>query len=76
MAQGFIGLSIEYYAVEHYAGKDPAALNPVFPQVIRNLAPGQSPVLRIGGDSADRAWVRSPRWRDRLAQKSPSHRIS
>jgi hypothetical protein len=57
--QGFIGLSIEYYAVESYAGKDPAALNPVFLQLIRNLVPGQSPVLRIGGDSADRAWVRS-----------------
>ncbi len=57
---GFIGLSIEYYAVEAYAGHDPRALNPVFLQLIRNLDPGQSPVLRIGGDSADRSWVASP----------------
>jgi hypothetical protein len=57
---GFIGLSIEYYAVQSYAGADPDALNPVFLALIRNLAPGQSPVLRIGGDSADWAWVPAP----------------
>ena len=27
---------------------------------MRNLAPGQAPVLRIGGDSADRAWWPAP----------------
>lgn len=59
VGQGFIGLSIEYYAVRSYAGDDPGALNPVFLQLVRNLAPGQSPVLRIGGDSADWAWVPS-----------------
>jgi len=53
---GFLGLSIEYPALERYAGSDPAALDPVFEQLVRNLAPGQAPVLRIGGDSADRTW--------------------
>jgi hypothetical protein len=53
---GFVGLSLEYSAVPAYAGTDPAALDPAFVQLIRNLAPGQSPVLRIGGDSTDRTW--------------------
>ncbi len=53
---GFLGLSLEYRAVEAYAGTDPAAIDPVFEQLVRNLAPGQALVLRIGGDSADRTW--------------------
>ncbi|HTU86595.1 MAG TPA: glycosyl hydrolase family 79 C-terminal domain-containing protein [Solirubrobacteraceae bacterium] len=53
---GFVGLSVEYPALEAYAGTSPAALDPVFVQLIRNLAPGQAPVLRIGGDSTDWTW--------------------
>ena len=50
---GFLGLSLEYPAVPAYAGKDPKAVNPVFDQPIRNLAPAQSPDLRLGGDTTD-----------------------
>jgi hypothetical protein len=53
---GFVGLSIEYPAVTAYAGSDPSAINPVFEHLVRNLAPNRRPVLRIGGDSTDRAW--------------------
>ena len=53
---GFLGLSIEYPSVEDYAGTNPRAVNPVFLQLIRNLTPGQAPVLRIGGDSTDHTW--------------------
>jgi Glycosyl hydrolase family 79 C-terminal beta domain len=53
---GYLGLSLELSAVEPYAGGDPLAIDPVFEQLIRNLSPGQSPVLRIGGDSADWTW--------------------
>jgi hypothetical protein len=53
---GFVGLSMEIPSVESYAGHDPQAIDPVFEQLIRNLAPGQSPVLRIGGDSTDWTW--------------------
>ena len=53
---GFVGLSMEYRALESYAGQDPQALDPVFEQLVRNLAPGQQPVLRIGGDSTDWTW--------------------
>jgi hypothetical protein len=60
IAPGFIGLSIEFSALPAYAGTDPSAIDPVFEQLIRNLAPGQRPVLRIGGDSTDRSWVAVP----------------
>ncbi len=53
---GFLGLSVEYPAVEAYAGDDPTAIDPVLVQLIRNLSPGQRPVLRIGGDSTDWTW--------------------
>ncbi len=53
---GFLGLSIEYPALEAYAGTDPSSVDPVFEQLVRNLSPGQAPVLRIGGNSADRTW--------------------
>jgi hypothetical protein len=47
---------LEYPAVPAYAGADPSAIDPVFVQLIRNLAPDQAPVLRIGGDSTDWTW--------------------
>jgi hypothetical protein len=53
---GFLGLSLEYSAIEAYVGDDPADVNPVFEQLVRNLTPGQRPVLRIGGDSTDWTW--------------------
>ncbi len=57
---GFLGLSLEYPSVEAYAGTDPLALDPVFERLVRNLVPGQAPVLRIGGDSTDRTWWPTP----------------
>lgn len=56
ISAGFVGLSIEYPAIIRYAGTDPLAINPVFEQLLRNLAPNQPLVLRIGGDSTDRTW--------------------
>jgi hypothetical protein len=53
---GFLGLSLEFRAVEAYAGTDPVALDPVFLQLVRNISPGQEPSIRIGGDSTDWAW--------------------
>lgn len=53
---GFVGLTTEYRGLESYAGANPAALDPVFEQLLRNLAPGQGPVLRLGGDSTDWTW--------------------
>jgi len=57
---GFLGLSLENSAIIPYAGSDPKAPDPVFLQLIRNLNPGQSLQLRIGGDSTDWAWYPVP----------------
>ncbi len=54
---GFLGLSFEFEAVRAYTGSDPSQINPVLEALIRNLSPGQAPVLRIGGDSTDVAYV-------------------
>lgn len=53
---GFLGLSIEYWAVEAYAGKDPSAINPTLVQLVRNLAAGHATEMRIGGVSTDKTW--------------------
>jgi hypothetical protein len=57
---GFLGLSFEFSAVRAYTGSDPRKINPVFEQLIRNLSPGQDPVLRIGGDSTDLSYAPAP----------------
>ena len=56
MAPGFVGISFEYKAMHIYTGRDPDHVNPVLVQLLRGLNPGQSPVLRIGGDSTDQTW--------------------
>ena len=53
---GFVGLSMEFRGLEAYAGTNPQAVDPGFEQLMRNLAPGQRPVLRIGGDGTDWTW--------------------
>jgi hypothetical protein len=59
VAPGFLGLSVELAALIDYAGSDPAHPNPVFTRLLRQLAPGGQPVLRIGGNSSDRSWFRT-----------------
>jgi hypothetical protein len=60
IAPGFLGFSFEFQGVRSYTGSDPAHINPVLVQLIRNLTPGQAPVLRIGGDSTDVSYVPAP----------------
>jgi Glycosyl hydrolase family 79 C-terminal beta domain len=57
---GFLGFSFEFSAVRTYTGTDPQQINPVLVQLIRNLTPGQAPVLRIGGDSTDDSYAPAP----------------
>ena len=68
---GFVGISTEYYGIEWYDGSDLSDLDNVFTQLIANLAPGQRPVLRIGGDSTDWLWLSTPGVR-----KSPALKIT
>jgi hypothetical protein len=56
---GFVGLSIEYRSAPGYFGT-PASSDGVFDQLVRNLTPGQSPVLRFGGDTTDWTWAPTP----------------
>ena len=53
---GFLGFSFEFWAVRGYTGSDPRAINPVLVQLIRDVASGQAPILRIGGNSTDTSW--------------------
>jgi hypothetical protein len=57
---GFLGLSFELRGIEGYTGFAPNAINPAFEQLIRNLDPGQQPVLRLGGDTGDWSWYPIP----------------
>ena len=56
---GFVGLSIEYRSAPGYFGT-PGDPDGVFDQLVRNLNPGQSPVLRFGGDTTDWTWAPTP----------------
>jgi hypothetical protein len=56
VAPGFLGVSLEYSAVEPYAGTNPSAVDPVLVNLLAPLSPAGQAVLRIGGDSTDWAW--------------------
>ncbi|MGH2926677.1 MAG: hypothetical protein ACRDL8_00550, partial [Solirubrobacteraceae bacterium] len=56
MPSGFVGVSFEYRALHQYTGRNPLAVDPVLLGLLSGLAPGQSPVIRIGGDSTDGSW--------------------
>src|ERR1700751_3014638 len=61
VAPGLLGLSIEYRSAPYYFGSDPAGPNPLFLSLVRQLTPGQSPVIRFGGDTTDWTWWPTPR---------------
>jgi hypothetical protein len=60
---GFVGLSMEFRALEAYAGTNPRAVDPAFEQLLRDIAPNQPSVLRIGGDSTDWTWWPVPHFK-------------
>ncbi len=66
VAPGFVGLSFEFPAVRDYTGSNPRKINPVLAQLIRDLAPDQTPVIRIGGNSTDQSV-----WPARGVQSNP-----
>lgn len=59
MPPGFVGISMEYQSAALVAGpaSDP---DRVVEQLIAGMAPGQDPVVRIGGDSTDHTWWPAP----------------
>jgi hypothetical protein len=52
----FLGLALEVNEIPRLSGATPQSVNPVFAALVRNLTPAGSPVVRIGGQSTDRAW--------------------
>ena len=58
---GFLGISMEYHSLEDYVGGNPRKPDPAFLQLLRNLAPTGTSVLRLGGDSTDWTWWPVPR---------------
>ena len=56
MPGGFLGVSLEYRALHQYTGRDPRAVDPVLVALLKGLAPGSAPSIRIGGDSTDGTW--------------------
>jgi hypothetical protein len=53
---GFVGVSLEYRTLSGAERAGPRGNDLVLAQLIRNLAPHQTPVVRIGGDSTDWTW--------------------
>jgi hypothetical protein len=53
---GFVGVSVEYRTLLSAERPGATGADPVLAQLIRNLAPGQMPIVRIGGDSTDWTW--------------------
>jgi hypothetical protein len=56
LPNNYLGLALTYQGVTRWAGSASHRADPVFVQLIRNLAPHGHPVLRVGGVSADRSW--------------------
>ena len=61
-ADGFLGLALVYNAIPRWVGRGGSVpVDPVLVHLIRNLDPVGRPVIRIGGESADRTWWPVPR---------------
>jgi hypothetical protein len=56
LPNGFVGLAFEYNTIPQWVGTAPAPVDPVLVRLIRNLDPTGRPVIRVGGQSTDRAW--------------------
>jgi hypothetical protein len=52
----YVGLAITYKEIPLLAGSTPQSVNPLFVELLKNLDPSGQPSIRIGGQSADRAW--------------------
>lgn len=52
----FLSLSVTFRMIERSVGPAGQPVDPVLVQLVRNLDPHGVPVLRVGGQGADRAW--------------------
>ena len=56
LPDGFLGVSFEFRALHQYTGADPRSVDPVMVNLLKGLAPGSAPSVRIGGNSTDATW--------------------
>ena len=56
LPRSFVGVSLEFNWLHFYTGRNPKRIDPVLITLLRNLAPGQTPSVRIGGESTDSTW--------------------
>jgi hypothetical protein len=52
----YLGLSLEYWTLENYAGRDPNAINPIFVRLLHDVLPPRGGIIRIGGVTTDKTW--------------------
>lgn len=52
----FVGISLEYETVSSAELPGRGRADSALAQLVRNLSPGYAPIIRIGGDSADKTW--------------------
>jgi Glycosyl hydrolase family 79 C-terminal beta domain len=54
----FSGFSFEYPDLKNFTGQRVTGFNPIFPQLLKNLATYKNgwPMMRIGGNSTDESW--------------------
>jgi hypothetical protein len=56
LASNFLGLALEFNEIPELAGATPESVDPVFARLLKNLDPTGRRIIRIGGQSTDRAW--------------------
>jgi hypothetical protein len=52
----FLSMSVTYRTIERWTGPPGQPVDPVLLHLVRNLDPGGTPILRVGGQGADRTW--------------------
>ncbi len=56
LADDFLGLALEYNTIPQWEGPGAAQINAPLAALVHNLNPAGRPLVRVGGQSADRSW--------------------
>lgn len=56
LPDNYLGLALEYGTIPEWVGSGKGTIDPPLVQLIRNLDPSGHPLVRVGGQSTDRAW--------------------
>jgi hypothetical protein len=56
LADDFLGVALEYNTIPQWEGSGPGGTNAPLAALVHSLSPVGEPLVRIGGQSADRTW--------------------